>query len=260
MGEIQALTRGLKILDHLTALARSPERSAASITELAQLLEVNKSSASRLVRTLAVHGYLQPDPASRGYLLGPKMRPQGAVPGQAALRELARPFLYLLMKRSGECAHTAVSAQGQALIIDDVESAASLRVAGGVGRLNPLHCTAVGKCLLAFSEAALPEFLPRRTDRTITDPDTLLRHLEATRRQGYAFDDIENEEGVRCLAAPVYDQSGRAVACIGISGPTVRLTDARIFELAELLLEASRELSSIMGARSLEAPAVAVGG
>jgi DNA-binding IclR family transcriptional regulator len=248
VSEIKALARGLRILDQLLEASRDPERAEVSVTELAERLEVNKSSASRLVRTLVDHGYLRPSGVGRGYLLGPKMRP--TVPREpGGVRELARPFLYLLMKRSGECAHTAIYAQGRALIIDDVESAASLRVAGGVGRLNPLHCTAVGKSLLAFGDVPLPEALPRRTERTITDPDALVIHLEEIRRQGYALDDIENEEGVRCLAAPVYDLDERAIASIGISGPTIRMTDERLPAHAALVLEASRELSQALGSQ-----------
>ena len=250
LAQIQSLARGLKILDHLTDAARDPARGAASITELAGVLGVNKSSASRLVQTLVAAGYVKRAPASRRYQLGPKVQRVGdPAGGRPALRELARPFLYLLMKQSGECAHTAVYAQNQALIIDDVESASSLRVAGGVGRLNLLHCTAVGKSLLAFSEAPLPEALVARTDRTLTSRSRLRRHLDEIRRQGYAFDDEENELGVRCLAAPVFDHDAEAIACLGISGPTVRMSLERVPELAEIVLEACRELSAILGHR-----------
>lgn len=248
MSEIKALARGLRILDHLRARSAEDSGSEVGVTELAALLSVNKSSASRLAHTLVAYGYLRPSPARRGFLLGAKLcaaRP----PDSGGVRDLARPFLFLLMKRSGECAHTAIYAQGQALIIDDVESAASLRVAGGVGRLCPLHCTAVGKSLLAFADIPFPDALPRHTERTITDPDELAVHLEQIRRQGYALDDIENEEGVRCLAAPVYDLHERAVASIGISGPSVRMTEARIVELTAMLLDASRELSQALGSQ-----------
>ena len=104
--------------------------------------------------------------------------------------------------------------------------------------------------------------MPRRTERTITDPEALLAQLEAIRRQGYALDDVENEEGVRCLAAPVYDRHEHAVASIGISGPTVRMTGERLPALAAMVLEVSRELSQALGSqqggRWRRAPALAV--
>ncbi|HVO69393.1 MAG TPA: IclR family transcriptional regulator C-terminal domain-containing protein, partial [Aggregatilineaceae bacterium] len=121
---------------------------------------------------------------------------------------------------------------------------ASLRVVGGIGRKIPLHSTAVGKALLAFSDLPVPAHLESETSRTITDLARLLEHLEHVRAQGYALDDEEHHEGVRCIAAPVYDYMGSAIATIGISGPTVRVTDDRIPELAQQVLAAARELSN----------------
>ena len=242
---LRSLARGLDLLDAMVEDARrlGPDASLA-VGEIARRLDVDKSSASRLARTLAERAYLERGPADRRYRLGPRMRHAAVGPGaHERLREHARPFLYLLMKQTGECAHTAVLSGGQALIVDDVESAASLRVTGGVGRLNALHCTAVGKCLLAFGDTEPPDRLPRRTDRTITDHDALTEELARTRDRGWAFDDVENEPGVRCLAAPVRDAGGDTVACIGISGPTVRMPRARVPELARLVTDAARDLS-----------------
>lgn len=247
MSEIKSLARGLRVLDLIADADGDPGATGISVTEIADALGVNKSSASRLVKTLVSGGYLQRAPGSRGYGLGPKLQRFAGSPLHASIRDLARPFLLMLMKQSGECAHTAVYARGHALVIDDVEATSPLRVAGGIGRLNGLHCTAVGKCLLAFSNVAVPADLPARTLHTITDPERLARHLEETRRDGYAFDDEENEEGVRCLAAPVYGPDGRSPACIGISGPTVRMTRERVPTLAALVLDASLDLSQALG-------------
>jgi len=242
---LRSLARGLSLLDALVddASHLGPD-AALAVGEIASRLGIDKSSASRLAGTLAEHRYLERNAADRRYRLGPRMRHAVTGPGShERLREHARPFLYLLMKQSGECAHTAVLSAGHALIIDDVESAASLRVAGGVGRLNALHCTAVGKCLLAFGEVDPPERLARRTERTITRHDDLMQELARTRERGWAFDDVENEPGVRCLAAPVRDEGGVTVACIGISGPTVRMSRSRIPILAGSVAEAAHELS-----------------
>ena len=245
MKEVGALSKGLQILDQLLE-ASDAEKQGVSVTEVATVLGVNKSSASRLFQTLAKRGYVERDTVSRGYVLGPKMRSVVQIGPKTALRDLARPFLYQLMKRTGECAHTAVYSQGKALIIDDVESAASLRVSGVVGRLEELHCTAVGKSLLAFIDAPIPEVLPYRTEQTFTCKAEFEKHLELIRQQGYALDDEENFEGVRCLAAPVFDKSGAAIACIGISGPTVRMTREKINDFAATLLDTSKELSHIL--------------
>jgi DNA-binding IclR family transcriptional regulator len=242
MTEIQSLARGLKILDLL-----GQAQDGLGITELAEALGVDKGSASRLVATLARYGYAEKDDVSRRYHLGPQVVSLSrSVLTRLPLREAARPFLRQLMERTGECAHLAILAQGRALYIDQAESPATLRVNAQVGTMNPLHCTALGKILLAFGETDLPLPLEAFTPRTITDPSALRRHLDEVRRLGYAVDDEEFDPGVRCVAAPVFDLHGRAAASIGISGPSMRMTPERLPELAAVVVEIGKLLSERM--------------
>jgi IclR family acetate operon transcriptional repressor len=242
--EIQSLARGLKALDLIVDAGR-----ALTITELAAALDVDKSSASRLIKTLVKYGYVQPDTLTRGYVAGRRVRSMGwMLLDRMPIREKARPYLQRLVRDTGECSHTAVYSQGMALMIDDVEAEASLRVVGGIGRMLPLHCTAVGKSLLAFADLPYPSPLEAKTPRTLTDPDALRAHLESVRTAGYAYDDEEHQPGVRCIAAPVYDRYAQVVAAIGISGPTVRVTPERVAPLAALVMQAARELSAELGA------------
>ncbi len=239
MTEMQTLARGLQILD----LIASSDR-AMSITEISRILNLEKSCVSRTVKTLVNYDYVQPDTRSRGFVLGKRIRQiSWHYLNRIPIREKAKPYLYRLVQQTGECAHTAVYSEGKALMIDDVEAEASLRVVGGIGRLIPLHCTAVGKALLAFSDLPLPAFLEAETDYTITDHAALRAHLEQVRQQGAALDDEEHQEGVRCIAAPVYDYMGTVIAAIGISGPTVRVTSDRLEELVQRVKDAARELS-----------------
>lgn len=250
MKEVKTLAKGLQILDYLIETgAQTDVHPTISVTEAASLLGVDKSNASRMLQTLSHYGYTQRTEGSRAYGLGGKLKNWDAASSQLLLRQLARPFLLQLMKRTGECAHIAVpmAAQERALIIDDVESTASLRVAGGMGRTEQLHCTAVGKCLLAFVGLMLPKRLEPRTTKTITDAALLKEHLKTVRQQGYAYDDEENYDGVRCLAAPVYNQQYHAIACIGISGPTVRMSDRRLGQLIQQVRDAAAELSKSLG-------------
>ena len=250
MYEVKALAKGLQILDQLLeASMRSELHQGVGVTEVATHLKVNKSTASRLLKTLSRYGYAMREDDSRAYTLGPKMGQSVQGGSQTVFKDLARPFLYQLMKASGECAHSAILAQGKALIIDDVESASSLRVSGIVGRSEKLHNTAVGKCLLAFKNLPLPKALPEHTAKTITNFGELKKHIAGVKRQGYAFDDEENTEGVRCLAAPIYDGSNAVVGCIGISGPTVRMVKKRIPEYAEMVRGTAKELSHSLGYR-----------
>lgn len=242
MNEIQSLARGLKILDLLAEAG-----DGLSVTELAEALGVDKASASRLVATLTRYGYAEKDEVTRRFLLGPQVVSLSrSVLTRLPLREAAKPYLRQLMEATGECAHLAVPAQGKALYIDQVESPATLRVNAAVGTMNPLHCTALGKVLLAFGEVEMPASLEAFTPRTITDPETLRRHLEEVRRLGYAVDDEEFDPGVRCIAAPVFDFRGRAVGSIGISGPSSRVSQERLPGLAAIVLEIGKALSERM--------------
>ncbi|GAB4575409.1 MAG: IclR family transcriptional regulator [Anaerolineae bacterium] len=241
MTEIQSLARGLTILDKFVNTNRS-----LSITELAAELNIDKSTASRLVKTLVSHGYVQAERGSRRYVLGRRAHAIGwQLYNRVPLREMAHAYLVALAEETGEAAHTAVAFGGRALMIDDVAASGSmLQVVGQPGRMIPLHCTAVGKALLAFAEVPLPDELERWTPHTITDPEQLEAHLETVREQGYALDDEEYEPGIRCLAAPVYDFMGLAIAVIGISGPTVRVTRERVPQLARRIMNAAEALSA----------------
>jgi DNA-binding IclR family transcriptional regulator len=242
MSEIQSLARGLKILD---LLGQSHE--GISITELAETLGVDKGSASRLVSTLVHYGYAEKDESTRRYQLGPQVVSLSrSVLMRLPLRAAAKPFLRKLMERTGECAHLAVPSQGKVLYIDQVESPATLRVNAEVGTMNPYHCTALGKALLAFADLDIPNDLEGFTPNTLTTPKRLQDNLAEVRRLGYAVDDEEFDLGVRCIAVPVIDFRGKTIGSIGISGPTTRISPEQMPELAGIVLEVGKALSERM--------------
>jgi DNA-binding IclR family transcriptional regulator len=247
-GGVAALERGLKILDLLIEVEADVVRRSKglSVGQVALELDVHKSTASRLMATLVAKGYAVPkDGSARGFRLGPAVQTHlGLTIDQRRLRELAQPYLAQLVHDTGECAHAAVASGSWALVIDDVETDHALRVVAGKGRRVPLHCTSAGKCLLAFGLAAIPAELPPRTPRTITHPDILRVRLEEIVEQGYALDDEENDLGVRCISAPVVNGLGEAIGCLGIDGPSIRMTDARIPVLAERVKGAAQRLSA----------------
>lgn len=239
MSEIQSLARGLKILDLL-----GQTQDGISITELAETLGVDKGSASRLVSTLARYGYVEKDEVTRRFHLGSQVVSLSrSVLSRMPLREAAKPYLRQMMERTGECAHLAVPAQGKVLYIDQVESPVTLRVNAQVGTLNPLHCTALGKVLLAFGDSEFPSSLDSFTPHTITEVEVLRHHLDKVRLQGYALDDEEFDLGVRCMAVPVFGFGGKAAGAIGISGPATRVTLERLPELATIMVEIGKTLS-----------------
>jgi DNA-binding IclR family transcriptional regulator len=242
MTEIQSLARGLKILDLLGQAS-----DGISITELAETLKVDKGSASRLVSTLARYGYAEKDEVTRRFHLGPQVVGLSrSVLTRLPLREAAKAYLRQLMEHTGECAHLAVPAQGKVLYIDQVESPATLRVNAQVGTMNPLHCTALGKALLAFGDVEIPGTLERFTPKTIKNKRALQEHLKEIRSSGYAVDDEEFDPGVRCIAVPVFDFRGKVIGALGISGPATRITLQRLPQLADIVVEIGQALSERM--------------
>ncbi len=240
MGEVQSLARGLQIIEKL---ALSPV--SLSITELAEEYGVDKGSISRMMQTLANYGFAEREPDGRKYVLGPQVvRLSRLLLMKTPLRDTAKPFLKQLVTQTGECSHLAVLSQGQALYIDQEESSSVLRVTTGVGTIAPLHCTALGKVFLAYSNAPASPELTAYTFRTITDQTILDRHLEIVRNQGFAMDDEEYNQGVRCIAVPIFDYRNKCVGAIGISGPTSRLSLEQLQSAAKIVVEVGKNLSS----------------
>jgi DNA-binding IclR family transcriptional regulator len=251
---VRSLARSLKILDMLLETDADPVLRDRGVTvqAISAEIEVHKTTALRMLKTLIEAGYAAPSPdGGHGYVLGPALRRGGELPGAIErLKETARPFLEELVAQTGECAHVAVADGGRVLVIDDVETDKALRVVPGSGRHVALHSTSAGKCLLAWGLAEIPSTLPQRTARTITNPDALRAHLADVRTRGYAFDDEENAPYTRCISAPVFDPAGNAIGCIGIDAPSVRLTFEQLPEAARHVTDAAARLSRAFGSRS----------
>lgn len=259
-----SLERGLKTLDLLIEVEADVVRRqrGLAIQQVAAELGVHKSTASRLMHTLVSGGYAVPNPGSaRGFRLGPAVQThQGLTSDQRRLRELAHPLLVELVEATGECAHAAVVSGNWALVIDDVETRQQLRVVAGKGRRVPLHCTSAGKCLLAYGVASVPQELPARTARTITNREILQLHLAEVVERGYALDDEENDPGVRCISAPAFNASGEAIGCIGIDGPSIRMAPQHLDSLTRHVVDAAKRLSEAIGEHESAAAATAAGG
>jgi len=239
MAEIQSLARGLRILEIMADC-----ENGIGITELADQLGVDKSTASRLVQTLLKDGFVQKAKDDRSYTLGPMLvNLSRSVITRMPLRDTAKPYLKKLVEVSGECSHIAIYAQGKALYIDQMESSSTLRVNVEVGQLAPLHCTALGKILLAYGNYPLPVELEGHTEKTITDLQTLEKELETVRDKGYAIDDEEFDNDVRCISVPVFDFREKLVGAIGISGPSARLGMKEIETLAPQIIQIGKQLS-----------------
>jgi DNA-binding IclR family transcriptional regulator len=250
------VTAGSQTLDRaLSALMRIGESGARGLTlaECSASLGYSKPTTHRILRTLAARGFLRVD-ADRGlYTLGPtNLRLGMSFLEQLDIRTEALPVLSELGERTGETVHLGVLDGSDVIYIEKIESTHAVRMFSRIGHTMPAYSTGIGKAILAHLqpdelEQALPEQLEPKTAATITDHDLLVSHLAEIRSRGYSTDDVENEDGIRCVGAPVFDHSGRACAGISIAGPESRVTAQRFPELGELVSEAAMSVSRRIG-------------
>lgn len=247
---IQAVERVVAILG-----AFSPESPELGVTEIAERLGLHKSTVHRFLVNLEAAGLVERTPRTQRYRLGLRIFELGGlVLQQMSLWDEALPFLEGLVRDSGETGHLAVLDNGEAIYIEKVETRRALRIPSAMGRGYPAHATSLGKVLLADLPAVeVRRILAERgmrsyTRNTVTDPERLLGELARVRESGYAIDDEEYDEGLRCIGAPILDHTGQVVAAIGIGGPVTRVTPARVADLADLVIGAARGLSRRLGA------------
>ncbi len=250
---VQTIERASSILDIL-----GQSSQGISIRELSAKLKLPKGTTHRLLSSLSYFGFVRQDPKTRDYFLGFKLVDLGQLLlSQLDLRKEAEPFLRDLAERTKETVHLVFLDRNEIVYIDKLETdqnPSGLRMASRVGLRNPAHSCAVGKVLLAdLPEEALNNIikekgLPKRTENTIANPTQLKEHLNIVRAQGYAVDDEENEKGIRCVAAALRNEVGRAVAAISISGPAFRITKKVIQEsLKREMMETALKISRRLG-------------
>ncbi len=248
---IQAVSHALELLEEF----KTAQSDELGVTELAKRLKLHKNNVFRLLATLENHSYIEQNPVTGNYRLGIRALELGQTfIQQSGLVQTARPLLESLVHRTNETAYVAILRDGQMVYLDVVESGHVIRVVPRVGLRLPVHCTAVGKALLAFSsEDEIKRILPvaaltAYTPRTIIDRTQLVEHLNRVRSEGYATDNEEHEEGVKCVAVPIFDYTRHPAGAITLSGPNSRMTDERIQrELAPAVLEAARQISHRLG-------------
>ena len=243
----QAVERALAILD---CFRREPR--SLGISEIAREVGLNLSTAHRLVRALCHGGFMEQEPASERYRLGFAI----AILGQRALEQsgydLARPVLARLASTTGESASLGLRRGDEVIVIERTASAQPLRFDHPTGTEILLHASAMGKVLLAFSPgspknivASLPP-MTRYTRHSITSRASLVKTLVSIRDEGFATNCEERHEGVSGVAAPILAADGTAHAAVGIQGPSLRLTPARLHDLAPVVRAAADEIGALV--------------
>jgi IclR family acetate operon transcriptional repressor len=245
----QAIDRAARLL---TEVVHSPD--AVTFTELAAVTGLAKSTTSRLLFALERNGLVRRDEAGR-FLPGEVfVRFAWRGGAKAGLAEVAQPFLHRLGKATRETINLGVASGGMVEQIAQVDSTYMIGGTNWIGLSVPLHCSALGKVLLAHGAAQLPPGrLERRTGKTITSHAALEADLAEARGRGYAVTDEELEPGLIAVAAPVYRYDGGVVAAISVSGPTIRLAPDRVSAAAARCVQEAAALSAVLGYRPQKA-------
>ncbi len=244
--KIKVLEKALKVMELF-----GEEDKELTATEIQGLLNLNKTSTFRIIKNLEEYGYLERDPESLKYRLGIKIYYLGSlVKPYVNLRKAAKPLLEEMNRQCEETVHLAVLSKGESLYLEKIEGKKTIRVMTSRGVKLPAHCSGVGKVLLAgldseeVSEIVSQRGLEKFTDNTITSLDELSRELQRVRQQGYAVDNEEIEDGLKCAAAPVM-MNGRPVAAISLSVPKDRF-DEKEASFISLVKDTAEDISELL--------------
>jgi DNA-binding IclR family transcriptional regulator len=245
---IQSVDRALQLLQELAELG-----GCAPLSTLARQMGLSRSTVHGLLATLRYHGMVSQDDHGN-YVLGIRLFELGyQAVSRLDLRIAAGPILQKLVDEFMETVHLVVSDGLYVVYIDKCESQQSMQIVSRIGQRLPAYCTAVGKAILAFKpEDELDRLLAEAplipmTRNTITDPQILKKHLLQVHLQGYALDQEEIAEGLRCAGAPIFDYTDQVVGAVSISGPSVRMNDEKIAQAVQAVLRAAREISHRLG-------------
>jgi len=246
---IHSIDRALQVLELF-----SLEKPEWGITEISKALNIYKSNVHNVLTTLAEKGFVIKDSKTDKYKLGIKFFELGSIViKNMDLRKIAHPYIEELSKEFNETVHLGVLDKGRVVSIEREESDKSLCSHIEIGKRTPLHCTAVGKAIMAYlSEDEInliirEKGLEKFTENTITTKKDLENEFKKIRKQGYAVDNMEHEEGVRCVAGSIRDHTGEVIASMSISGPAFRINENNISNIAKKVKEYCDYISKEMG-------------
>lgn len=249
---IKSLDRAMAVFEYLSDSQGMP------LTMLADETEQSPATVYRILVTLEGRGLVEFDHEEQLWYIGPRAFVIGAqFLRRTSLVDRARPIMRRLMEATGETANLGIEKEGKVLFLSQVETHASIRAFFPPGTLSPMHASGIGKALLAHMHSdQLDRFLAATdlqafTEHSITGRAELLDNLRVIRDRGYSVDNEEKNDGMRCIAAPVFDTNQEAVAGISVSGPTSRVSQAAIQRLSRPVIEAAHDLTLAIGGRPI---------
>lgn len=247
-GRVQAIDRAVMILKCF-----SEKRQELRLSDIADELDLNRSTAHGIISTLKYHGLIDQDEITQKYRLGLFLMELGNIINNSLdIRSISAPIIEEVCNEIEETVHIGALDNHEIIYIDKMESTQSMRIFTTIGARNPAYSTGVGKVMLAYLDEeqlldALPESLEKFTEKTITDKDKLMHELAKVREKGYSMDNEENIAGLTCVAAPIFDQFGKVKYGISISGPTIRMTEEKIVKAIDLVKKAAEQISKELG-------------
>lgn len=246
---VTSIDRAFTVLELL-----SQSKKGLTNSEASRKLKLPKSTMSYILRTLKQRGYLYKEDSSGKYRLTAKLFSVGSQALRGLeLHDIALPALQELVDKTGLAGHLAILDGHEAVYIEKIEKPGFIRMNTWVGRRVDVHCTAVGKALIAcLPQEAVEEIIKEKglakyTPKTIVSPSQLFSELAKVRRAGYALDKSENSLDVKCIAAPVFNMQGKVEAAVGLTGTEGQMRLHRLKNYVKLIKQAAKNISHQLG-------------
>ncbi len=246
---VQSVERALILIELLAGASEE-----LSLTEISSRINWPKSTVYGLLSTLRDYRFVDQSEETGCYRLGIRFFELGSQIGHSwDIRAVAKPYMQKLNNRLGEMIQLATEDNGEVLYLEKIDSTHLIRIVSEIGRRLPMHCSGLGKCLLAYLPASRVKQIIRQhgmrsfTPYTLTSLPMLEKELEKVRDQGYAMDDQEIMEGLRCIAAPVFDGKGQVKYAVSVSAMCNQLSGDRLPQVITLVKETAASISAAMG-------------
>lgn len=246
---VQVIDRTLDIIEVISAYSEG-----LGITEISNILSLNKSTVHRIASALLSRGYLEKSLSGGKYKIGLSFIQIGSSRlNDIEIKTEARPFLASLAQRLGQPVHLGILDLPDVVYIDKVDNVNSLRIYSQIGKRIDIFCSALGKALVSgMNEESLDNCLSgikyvKHTELTITNSEELKKQIHASTQKGYFIDDCEHEEGIRCIAAPIYDYRHKIIAAVSITGTDDVFTPDRDDDIGSLVIECAANISKRLG-------------
>lgn len=247
---VQSIDRAMSILECF-----SENKRELKLSEIAKMLDLNKSTVHGIINTLKYHRLIDQDELTQKYRLGIRfMEFSDVVINSMDIRNVAYPIIDDVCGRIEETVNLAMLDGTDVIYIEKKECSKSIRISSKIGLRIPAYATADGRIILCYLEKEklaniLPKSLKKFTANTVTDKRKIMRRFAEMRENGYAIDNEEVVQGIKCVAAPIFDHKGEVLCSLSAIGPAIRMTDEKIKELIIIVKEAANEISHRIGYR-----------